>query len=283
MPYTAGVFALYTPGNPVVTGTTIQSSWANNTLDDIETALSTCLLKDGTQTVTNNIPFAGFRLTGIGASTLVDDAIQAQQVQNNSCTQLTSVSGSNTVVGTATPTPSAYALGQVFSWIQATTNTGATTINVSSLGATTVKKNSPAGLVAIVANDLIANNTYYARFDTAGSDQFVLLNPSTPDRYIVATGLTAAGTGQSDALEVTASLNVFSTVAASTGAKLNSGAGAGDVQIIYNGGANPLTVYPHSSAAINGLAVNAGHILATKTSCRYECASTTQWIAMLSA
>jgi hypothetical protein len=58
MSFSSGTFSLYVVGNPVVTGTTITSSWANNTLDDIATGLSTCVLKDGTQTTTSAVPFA---------------------------------------------------------------------------------------------------------------------------------------------------------------------------------------------------------------------------------
>ena len=57
MAFSSGTFILVA-GNPVVTGTTISSTWANNTLNDIATGLSTCLLKDGTQTATAAIPFA---------------------------------------------------------------------------------------------------------------------------------------------------------------------------------------------------------------------------------
>ena len=280
MPFTAGVYTLPT-GNPVVTATTIQSSWANNTLSDIATALSSCLLKDGTQIVTANIPFSGFRLTGIGAATANTDAIQAQQIVNNSMTALTSVSGSNTIVGTATPIPAAYALGQMFEWIQATTNTAAATLNVSSLGAFNLYKNSPGGIVACIAGDFIAGNTYIARYDTAGADQFVVINPSIPDTPT--TALTATGTIQTDALEVTNRMNVFSTVASGTGAKLSSISGAGFAQSIYNGGANVLHVYPDSGSKINSLATNGSMLLATSTACRFERVSATQWIGNLSA
>ena len=57
MSFTAGTFTLVT-GNPVVTGTTISSTTFNSTMSDIATGLSTCLLKDGTQTATSSIPFA---------------------------------------------------------------------------------------------------------------------------------------------------------------------------------------------------------------------------------
>lgn len=134
MPYVAGTFSLYTPGNPVVTGTPISSTVQNNTMNDVATGLSTCILKDGTQTITANIPFSGFRLTGIGAATAATDAARVSQVQNMTYNYLTSVTGTNTITGTAGITPAAYSIGQVFWGIAAATNTGATTMNVSSLG-----------------------------------------------------------------------------------------------------------------------------------------------------
>lgn len=53
-------------GNPVVTGTTITSGWANSTLSDVAVALTNCITRDGQSPATNNIPFGGYRLTGIG-------------------------------------------------------------------------------------------------------------------------------------------------------------------------------------------------------------------------
>lgn len=62
----AGVYSLYSPGNPVVTGTTISSSWANNTLNDIATALTLAICKDGQSTTTARVHFA----QGASATTL---------------------------------------------------------------------------------------------------------------------------------------------------------------------------------------------------------------------
>lgn len=102
----------------------------------------------------------------------------------------------------------------------------------------------------------------------------------------VSTALTATGANQAGALQVTSVLNVFTTVAAGTGAKLNSSAaldGQTQRQIIYNGGASALTVYPATGQNINSLAANAGMILAKNTTCSYYLVSATQWIAILSA
>ena len=74
MPFTSGTFSLYTPGNPVVTGTTISSSWSNNTLTDIATGLSTAMLKDGTQTITANIPMSGLKFTALVSGSASGDS-----------------------------------------------------------------------------------------------------------------------------------------------------------------------------------------------------------------
>ena len=99
----------------------------------------------------------------------------------------------------------------------------------------------------------------------------------------VATGLTATGSDQSGAYEVTFAKNAFTTVAASTGAVLDSDAAPGDSQLVYNGGANVLRVYPPSGAQINGLGTNNAMLLATNTACEFFCLTTTLWTGVLSA
>lgn len=132
----SGSFSLAS-GNPVVTGTTISSTWANNTLTDIATGLSTTVCKDGQQTITANLPMAGFRHTGVGNATTRAAATYASaaDVQDGTLVSLTSISGTNTVTATAAITMTAYASGQSFRFIPANTNTGATTINLNSIGA----------------------------------------------------------------------------------------------------------------------------------------------------
>ena len=58
MAFSGGTFTIDTAGNPVVTGTTISSTVNNNTMTEIATGLTLCILKDGTQTTTASIPFA---------------------------------------------------------------------------------------------------------------------------------------------------------------------------------------------------------------------------------
>lgn len=79
MPFSSGSYTL-PAGNPVVTATTISSSWANTTMSDIATALSTAVLKDGTQVITANIPMAGFKFTGLGAGSATGNSLRYEQL-----------------------------------------------------------------------------------------------------------------------------------------------------------------------------------------------------------
>ena len=75
----SGVYSL-AAGNPVVTGTTISSTWANNTLNDLATGLTKALCKDGQSTPTANIKLGNFKLTGLGAGTLAGDSLRFEQL-----------------------------------------------------------------------------------------------------------------------------------------------------------------------------------------------------------
>ena len=99
----------------------------------------------------------------------------------------------------------------------------------------------------------------------------------------VATGLTSFGTDQSGAYEITTAKAYFSTVGASSGARLSSQAAPGDDQMSYNGGANALSVYPPTGASIKPRGSNQAITLATNTACIFYCISTTQWVGVLSA
>lgn len=74
----AGTFSINTAGNPVVTGTTISSTWANALTADLATGLSTTVCKDGQTTTTAAVPFAlglttptGYGLTAGGSQALI--------------------------------------------------------------------------------------------------------------------------------------------------------------------------------------------------------------------
>lgn len=149
-------------GQPVVTGTTISSTTHNTLASDLATALSLCMTKDGQQTPTANLTMGTYKLTNLGAATAVSDAARASQVQDSSMSYLSSVSGADTITASASPTPAAYAAGQTFRFVSAGANTGAVTLNVSSLGAKAVTKD---GSTALVAGDIPASAVVTVTYD----------------------------------------------------------------------------------------------------------------------
>lgn len=92
--------------------------------------------------------------------------------------------------------------------------------------------------------------------------------------------LTALGSTQATAFPLVADSNIFSTVAASTGAILRPVPGR---QIVLNNGANALSVYPPVGGKINALATNAAFSQTAAKSAEYTSPDGVVFIAILSA
>lgn len=69
-------------GNPVVSGTTITSVWANNTLTDIATALTGSVASDGQTPMSGVLNMGTNRITGLADATLASDAVNLGQLVN---------------------------------------------------------------------------------------------------------------------------------------------------------------------------------------------------------
>ena len=67
-------------GNPVVTGTTIASSWANNTLADIASALTGSVAADGQTPMTGALDMNSQKVINLLNGTLSTDAINLGQL-----------------------------------------------------------------------------------------------------------------------------------------------------------------------------------------------------------
>lgn len=81
MAYLSGSFSrLYNWVNDRNAAINITASRMDAEMDGFATGLSSCLLKDGTQTVTANIPMATYKLTGLGAGSAAGDSVRYEQV-----------------------------------------------------------------------------------------------------------------------------------------------------------------------------------------------------------
>ena len=202
----SGTFNINTAGQPVVTGTTITSTAFNLLTADLATGLTTALTKDGQTTPTANIPMGTFKITGLGAGSAATDAAQYGQLQAGATT-IATVSGTDTLTGSLTPAIVAYATGNLFSFVAVATNTGATTINLNSLGAKSITK---SGTTALVAGDIVSGQVYLIEYD---GTRFQLINPSTSGVSSISFG----STGLTPATATSGAVTVAGTLAAANG------------------------------------------------------------------
>jgi len=73
-------------GNPVVTNTTISSTWANTTLSDIASALTGSVASDGQTPMTGNLDMNTRKVVNLASATLSGDAVSLNFLQTGTYT-----------------------------------------------------------------------------------------------------------------------------------------------------------------------------------------------------
>jgi hypothetical protein len=132
-------------GNPVVTGTTISSTWANCTLTNIASALTDSLAADGQTTATGNLKMGNNRITGLADGLASTDAATVSQVaasvaglgtmstQNANAVAITGGAINGTTVGATTASTGAFT-NFTASGTASFTSTGAVKVPVGTTG-----------------------------------------------------------------------------------------------------------------------------------------------------
>lgn len=163
-------------GNPVVTGTLINSTWANATMPDIGQALTNSIAKDGQTTPTANLPMGGNRHTGVSDGNLGTQYASINQSQNGSLVKVGSVANAtDAYTGSVAPAIAAYTDGLIVTLTPSATNT--TTTVTLALNGLTVKPIQKEGGVALAIGDLVLNVPVHLQYTTQSSGYFMLLNP----------------------------------------------------------------------------------------------------------
>lgn len=142
----SGVYSPPGASFPAVAGQTIQSAKYNAVVNDIATALSTAITKDGQTTVTDDLPMSGFRHKGVGNASARDQYAASGQVQDGSFTWAGTAGGTADAITLAlTPPITAYAAGQTFEYVSgASPNTTAMTVAINGLAAKAIQVNGAA-------------------------------------------------------------------------------------------------------------------------------------------
>ncbi len=207
-----------------VAGRTVRSDDHDTHDEDIATGLENTVTRDGQNQPSGNLPMGGFRHTNVDDAVARNEYASAAQIQDSSLTHIVpaSVGGTGDAI-TLTPTPAitAYAAGQMWSFVAEATNTGATTINVSSLGTRAVQKLG----AALVAGDITTGDLVVVRDD---GTQFQMLTATrTPVLTNGSVPLSALADGTDGELVTWDASGVIATVAVGTSGQVLTSNGAG--------------------------------------------------------
>ena len=172
------------PGSGYPNGTTADGPEVDAEMDDIATALTQSMSKDGQTVPTANLPMGGYRHTNVDDAAARTDYARADQVQDGTFCTLSSVSGADTITATAPVSMAAYVAGQQFAFVSAGANTGAVTLNINSIGAKAVTKR---GATALTASDIASGESCVVQYD---GTQFQLIGVPT---QVSAASSTVAG------------------------------------------------------------------------------------------
>ena len=165
----SGVMVINSTGQPVVAATLIDATVQNALTADLAVAISTCMMKDGQQTVTADIPFNAHKLTGVAPATNRTDAATLASIQDGTGIYVSTVGGTADVI-TLTPSPAitSYVAGQTFRFISSGANTTNVTVAINGFAAKAITKN---GATALIANDITAASIVTMTYD---GTQFIL-------------------------------------------------------------------------------------------------------------
>lgn len=111
----SGVYSL-PAGNPVVTGTTIASTWANTTMTDLAAALTDSVAADGQTPMTGNLDLNTHKIVNLVAGTASGDAIEFAQFKTPTFTGNVTMSSTGFALipaGTTAERPVSPANGQI--------------------------------------------------------------------------------------------------------------------------------------------------------------------------
>jgi hypothetical protein len=227
---------------------------------------------------------AGYRHTNVADASARTDYAKVSQIQDGAYNWGTDSGAADAYVITLSPALASEVSGALIRFLPANTNTGASTINVSGIGAGPLQKYAGT---ALAAGDVVQNSICEAVYD-GNASAWIVTNPQgttdTADiandavtaakigdlsdnivfdtagkgpKLSVTTGISAAGTVQGDATAITSLVNEVSTVASGAGVILPAVSSFVGMTIwVTNTGANSLNVYPASGEGFAGLSTN---------------------------
>lgn len=220
MPYSGGVFSrLYSWVTDRNNNVKISATRMDAEFDGIATALSSCVLKDGSQTMTAALPMNNQKITGLGAATTTTDAVQMDQVAKGLGDWYGNAGGTGDAI-TLTAlgwTPSSLTNGMRVRFRATAANTGAVTLAVGALSAKALVDGSGA---ALLAGHIQVGQLIEAVYGSTSDHYRIVNNLSMLDAYTDVASATTTDIGAIRTANIritgTTTITGFGTVAAGT-------------------------------------------------------------------
>lgn len=178
-------------GNPVVSGTTITSSWANTTLSDIATALTGSIASDGQTPMTGELSMGTNKITSLGTPSASTDATTKGYVDTAIATQASTDAGlylakASNLSDVANATTARGNLTAAKSGVNSdiTEITGLTTPLAASQGGTGATSLPAGGLVGVTATQTLTNKTLTTPIISSISNTGTLTLPTSTDTLV---------------------------------------------------------------------------------------------------
>lgn len=141
--------------SPYQSGTVISSTTVNTEMNDVASALTQSLSKDGQTTPTADLPMGGQKHTNVGNASARSHYAATGQAQDDSFIWCGTAGGSaNALTLAPTPAITSYAAGQRFRFVAASNNSSTTTVAVSGLAAKNIFLSAACQGGEIVSGDL---------------------------------------------------------------------------------------------------------------------------------
>lgn len=193
----SGTYTPPGPQYPAIAGTLIKAADFNAIISDIAAALSMCLVKDGQQTPTGNLPMGGLKHTGVGKAAARDQYATYEQLQDGEANFVApaNVAGTaNAVTLSLSPAPTGYETAIDLFYVVEIENTSEdVTHNLNAIGLLNTKKFYGGVKVKVAIGDFQIGMMAHLKYD--GTD-LILMNPRG---YAQATDVASAATIDLDA------------------------------------------------------------------------------------
>jgi hypothetical protein len=246
---------------------------------DIATALNNCVCKDGQNAATADLPMGTHKHTGVTDGTALTHYASMKNLQNSTAQYgATSGGSANTQTLTLSPAPTALVAGQVFYFYAGYTNTGATTLNVNSLGAVAVANYQT--LSSLNGGEIQATGLYQVVYAAGG---FYLMNPSTVGiaaafQFPFSTSYAAVSAAGSNRATATPITKTYTAVTGGTGGVSLPDAVAGRNVWIVNGTGSPVYLFCYDASDTMNTAVDSVSVaLQGGEGAHFLCVQTGAW------